>query len=169
MAAKAGSHPGEVTEHTRARAHGKSLRSLHVCWNSQPAIEPRTLFSLWDKHVKRTYFGQTPAEQQQQREQLGYSHSVGLLLDWNSSLALEQTLRPDCAPRLCAPPVKAPRQSDRAPPTTHPPTSLPPSRRPFISTHHALTRASRRRGRGSRLNLHASIQAAAQVFFTPKC
>lgn len=66
MAAKAGSHPGEVTEHTRA--HGKSLRSLHVCWNSQPAIEPRTLFSLWDKHVKRTYFGQTPAEQQQQRE-----------------------------------------------------------------------------------------------------
>ena len=110
--------------HTHARTHAHTHTHTGRDSDLQPRIEPRT-FLPWAKHVKRTYFGQTAAEQQQQhqqqqRQQLGYIHSVGLLLEWNS-------LRSDCATRLCAPPVKAPRQSDRALPHTQPPTYLPPS------------------------------------------
>lgn len=145
---------GERQNHTLKRSQDKRITHTHPPIQghfrvSQPGIEPRT-FSLRRATMEnRTYFWQTPAEQkqQQQGEKLGYIHSVGLGLEFNSSWVLEKTrvegrLRSDCAPRLCAPPVEAPHQSDRSLP---PPGSLPPSPspHPFITTHHVSRGALR--------------------------
>lgn len=158
---------GERQNHTPKRSQDKHITHTHPATQghfrvSQPGIEPRT-FSLRQATMEnRTYFGQKPAEQQQQQgKKLGYIHSVGMGLDFNSPWALEKTrvegrLRSDCAPRLCALPVEAPHQSDCSLPPTHPPALSPPplsltspihNRTPRVPRGAALTSLSRSRGR----------------------